>query len=470
MRLRFFGLILLTTASAFAQAGANFAARFDEIRKSVTPQQLYAFLWALPKGGDLHNHFGLSFAAADLWEVATNDALNHGLTYYTRLRFEACPGSREPFIQFHTVMASAYQALTDCQKREYVPLKSLSPEMKAAWLSSMILDKPGEGRNEFFEVIVPRRADILTTPDVVFAAFLKNLQLMGAQNMRYLEVQARPRFRDVNGAPIDEERGYAMLRAFLNSPEVQATGVTVRFQSVFIRFAPDAEAQLENAYAFLDKHRDLWVGINMAGREDNDKGYPLRFLETHRKMRRKYSGIRLSLHGGEVDSPGQDVRNTLLLGADRVGHGVNLITDPETMLLMKGNRYLVEVNLISNKLLEYVPDLSKHPFPEYLRFGIPVCLNTDDPGVWDSNITDEYFTGVTQFALTWEELVQLGRNSLQYSFVQEPVKKQMLADYEQAVRLFETKFDTSDWPKLLDDVHPQPSGYAVRQLEIGAAR
>jgi len=61
---------------------------------------------------------------------------------------------------------------------------------------------------------------------------------------------------------------------------------------------------------------------------------------------------------------------------------------------MQDRKYLVEINLISNRLLEYAPNPARHPFPEYLRFGIPVCLNTDDPGAWDSNITDEYFSGV----------------------------------------------------------------------------
>ena len=118
---------------------------------------------------------------------------------------------------------------------------------------------------------------------------------------------------------------------------------------------------------------------------------------TYRKMRRTYSDIPLSIHAGEKDSPGHEVRDTLLLGATRIGHGVNLITDPDTMLLMRNSGYLVEINLISNRLLEYMPDLSKHPFPEYLRFGIPVCLNTDDRGSWDSNMTDEYYTAVTNF-------------------------------------------------------------------------
>ncbi len=92
-----------------------------------------------------------------------------------------------------------------------------------------------------------------------------------------------------------------------------------------------------------------------------------------------------------------------------------------------------------------MPDLSKHPFPEYLRFGIPVCLNTDDPGVWDSNLTDEYFTAVTNFHLTWSEIVQIGRDSLVYSFALPPEKERMLKEYSDAVSKFERKYGDKDW-------------------------
>jgi len=64
--------------------------------------------------------------------------------------------------------------------------------------------------------------------------------------------------------------------------------VTVRFQAVVLRFTPTAEQGVEDAYAFVDRHPDLWVGINMAGREDNEKGYPGRFLSVYRKMMGKY--------------------------------------------------------------------------------------------------------------------------------------------------------------------------------------
>ncbi len=31
----------------------------------------------------------------------------------------------------------------------------------------------------------------------------------------------------------------------------------------------------------------------------------------------------------------------------RIGHGINLLSDPDTLLLLRNNRFLVEINLIS---------------------------------------------------------------------------------------------------------------------------
>src|SRR6202022_379182 len=153
-----------------------------------------------------------------------------------------------------------------------------------------------------------------------------------------------------------------------------------------------------------------------------------------------YPGIQLSIHAGESDEPNHHIRDTLILGANRIGHGINLLSDPDTMLSMKANKNLIEINLISNKVLEYVPNFADHPFPVFLRFGIPVCLNTDDRGMWGSNMTDEYFVAIKNFNLSWDEVVQVGQNSLEYSFAQPDIKKQLLQSYFDAVAKFEKRF------------------------------
>lgn len=447
----------------------SFRTRFEEIKRHATRKQLYAFLYTLPKGGDLHNHSELSTFAESVFEFATDPRRLQGNEYFTRVKISPCSGDRQPPLLFENVQRSTYRGLPDCVRSDFAPLATLSPALREQWISAMKLDQPGEGRNEFFEAIVIRLRELARDPYLKPDFLVENMKRFGAEGLRYLETQANPTsFQDLEGHPIDPEAAVQRYRDRLAQPDAKATGVAVRMQTVVLRFIPEAERRLEQAYAFVSGHRDLWVGINMAGREDNTKGSPLRFLETFRRMRRTYSDIPLSIHGGEQDSPGHQVRDTLLLGASRIGHGINLISDPETMLLMRNSRYLVEINLVSNRLLEYTPDVAAHPFPEYLRTGIPVCLNTDDRGVWDSNMTDEYFTAVTSFNLTWDELVQLGRNSLTYSFAEPALKQKMSRDYEQALSDFEKKYGRPDWAHALAQVHPELSGYARRMLKLEA--
>jgi adenosine deaminase CECR1 len=82
--------------------------------------------------------------------------------------------------------------------------------------------------------------------------------------------------------------------------------------------------------------------------------------------------------------------------------------------------------------------------------------------MWDSNLTDEYYTAVTTYNLSWDELIQLGRNSLTYSFVQADVKVKLLADYEGAVAAFAAKFLTGDTQAGLAAIKPATYGYARR--------
>ena len=133
---------------------------------------------------------------------------------------------------------------------------------------------------------------------------------------------------------------------------------------------------------------------------------------------------------------------------------------------MRGNHYLIETSLLSNQLLKYVPDIKTHPFPEFLRVGIPVCLNTDDRGAWDSNMTDEFYAAVTHFNLSWEEIVAIGRNSLSYSFAEPPVRDRLLREYEAAVRRFELQLIGDDWADKLKLLNVSKSGYAKRKFGI----
>jgi adenosine deaminase CECR1 len=446
---------------------------FEKLKAEATPEQMYRFLYALPKGGDLHNHLS-GAGLSEWWWNAALAAQDKGYTFYTKVRINNCVayGSTDEFgeapyyLLFHTLQASNYAKLDACQKSEYKRMQDLDPAEKKGWIDSIRLDRPFEGRNEFFSTHWQRLDDLDRNPYVIAEILYQNMKAFGREGLEYLETQnGAIGYLKADGSVLPPDEMVAVLRKRLELPDAKATGVTVRFQSSILRFLPNAEEHLKTLYAFTDRHRDLYVGINMVGREDNDKGYPLRFLPTLRELRKHYPDIHLSIHAGEVDEPNFHIRDTLLLGAQRIGHGVNLLSDPETTVLMRNGPYMIEINLISNLLLEYVKDFQQHPFPEYLRIGIPVALSTDDRGMWDSNLTDEYFVAVREFNLSWEEIVRIGRNSLQYAFVQEPVKQQLLKDYDERVARFAAGFQRKGW-HALDDVKPVSYSFTCKHYQL----
>jgi adenosine deaminase CECR1 len=445
---------------------------FEEVKATATPAQMYRFLYALPKGGDLHNHLPGAVRSEWFWDAAMAEE-PRGYVYYTRVRIENCApyghdefGPAKALLLFKTIQASSYQSLDACGKSEFKRLQDLDPREREAWLNSMRLDQSYEGRNEFFDAIWDRINDLLRNPHLIADILLRNMQAFGLEGVVYLETQqgvqgaVKP-----DGSPYSIEETVAIFRQLLSSPQAKATGVEVRFQNALLRFTPDAEQRLRDLYAITDRYRDLYVGVNMVGREDNEKGYPLRFLPVMRELRHKYPDINLSIHAGESDEPNFHIRDTLLLGAQRIGHGVNLITDPETMLRMRNGPYLVEINLISNLLLEYVDSYSQHPFPEYLRTGIPVALSTDDRGMWDSNMTDEFFVAVREFNLSWEEIVKLGRNSLQYSFLDDSTKQRLLANYDKRIAAFALHFQRSGWASIAT-ANPVSYGFLCKHYQL----
>jgi adenosine deaminase CECR1 len=450
----------------------DFGARFEEIKKSATDEQLYRFLYDLPKGGDIHNHQDGAVWPEWWYRVATDPAKTHGETFYTRTKILDSSTKISPVMFYITIPKWRYDRLPENAKGEYEPLANLDAATKAKWLASLWLGEPGDGREKFFEQIWPRILGMLNSPSVTIELLVENMKHFGAEGVRYIETQnlvfglgAPTEFHDKVGNSISVDQMADLYRERLRQPDAVATGVTVRFQAVVLRFTPTAEQGVEDAYAFVNRHRDLWVGINMAGREDNEKGYPARFLSVYRKMMGKYPAISLSIHAGESDEPNHHIRDTLFLGAQRIGHGVNLLSDPETMETMRANKNLVEVNLISNKLLGYIANFDEHPFPRFLRFGIPVCLNTDDRGMWGSTMTDEYFVAVKNFNLSWAELTQLGKNSLEYSFVQPNEKQRMLDSYGAAVQRFESRY-SEEWKSVVASVNATGSPYAAREFGI----
>jgi len=63
--------VALVRGADSSDASANFSKRFEEMKKAASKEDLYRIAWALPKGGDLHNHFVQTFQADQWFRAAT---------------------------------------------------------------------------------------------------------------------------------------------------------------------------------------------------------------------------------------------------------------------------------------------------------------------------------------------------------------------------------------------------------------
>lgn len=130
--------------------------------------------------------------------------------------------------------------------------------------------------------------------------------------------------------------------------------------------------------------------------------------------------------------------------------------------LHASGHFLVEINLISNRVLEWTPIT---PAIRFRNTGAPEypCVSTPTTAAWGTpNLTDEDNTAVIHFGLTWPDIVQLGRDSLRHAFVEEPEKARLLPAYEADLAGFVARFDRKDWRAPLAAARPIAHGDAQR--------
>jgi adenosine deaminase len=185
------------------------------------------------------------------------------------------------------------------------------------------------------------------------------------------------------------------------------------------------------------------VGVNLVSPEEDpnsllfydDEMFALDVLRRFNQQDHERRPVRISLHAGELipevlpDTPeGQrhltfHIRHAVEIAhADRIGHGVDILTETEgkgvraLLRNMRDANVLVEICLTSNAVLLGVEGRT-HPLSTYLHHGVPVALSTDDQGVFRIDITDEFVRAVTVQNLDYRTLKNMVRASLEHSFL-----------------------------------------------------
>lgn len=155
------------------------------------------------------------------------------------------------------------------------------------------------------------------------------------------------------------------------------------------------------------------VALDLAGDEARFPGEL--FVDHFRKARE--AGLRLIAHAGEA-SGAESVRQAVLgLGAERIGHGIRAIEDPEVLDLLAERGVTLEVCPTSNVHTSTVPDYKSHPLPALLARGLAVTLNTDDPSISGIDLAHEYRIAQEELGLGEDDLRTMQENAVAAAFL-----------------------------------------------------
>ena len=440
-RVLFGALVLLLSLAAVAQVETpeqRAARHMESIRRQ--PLLLRAFLYDMPKGGDLHNHLVGAVYAESFIQYAAEDGL-----CVDRQTLALGPPPCDP-----KTRPSARTALDD-------PL--LYRQMLDAFSMRDFQPSSGEaGHDHFFDsfpkflpVTRAHRGDLLA--EVASRA--------AAQNEQYLELMV-----EVLGPVIELSKstawdgnfdharealmaaglndGIAAARRALDEAESQmrsrlrcgtATAdpgcrIAIRYISTVLRGSSPAEVFAQMLGGFELASRDPRVVSVDPVMPEHDYT-PRRDFRLHMEMfsymHALYPKVRITMHAGELAPglvPPEDlrfhIRDSIEIGhAERIGHGVDVMyeTDPLGLLReMAERKIMVEICLTSNDVILGIRG-EHEPLPIYMKYGVPVALATDDEGVSRSDMTREYQRAVEEFGLSYSDLKTMARTSLEHAFL-----------------------------------------------------
>jgi aminodeoxyfutalosine deaminase len=162
-------------------------------------------------------------------------------------------------------------------------------------------------------------------------------------------------------------------------------GVEVRLTPDITRDAPLEDAMTAVRHAVRYRDRGI-VGVGLGGEELQHPPEP--FAPAFRAARE--GGLGSVPHAGEVVGPAS-IRGALeALGADRIRHGIRCEEDPALMRELVDRGIVLDVCPVSNLRTGAVASLEEHPLPRLVRSGIRCSISTDDPEMFDTDLTREY--------------------------------------------------------------------------------
>ena len=408
------------------------------------PSLLLAFLRAMPKGGDLHNHLAGAIYAESLLDYAAADGL-----CVDRTTSQLLPGpcercekyTNKPAVQCAYSDHVLYNSMIDAwSMRNWHPEEESGHDHFFATFDKFFPATNGRTGTMLAEAASRAAADhlqyleLMHTADGMQAAtlgskvgwdddFSQLREKLLAGGLKDIVASTRKQLDE------DEARMGGVLRC--GTPQADpGCRVTVRYLYQVLRGLPREVVFAQILLGFeLARIDPRFVGLNLVMPED--WYVPMRDFRLHMRimdhMHNRYPGVHITLHAGELamglvppEGLRFHIRESIAQGhAERIGHGVAVMFENDSLGLLREmarKNVLVEINLTSNDVILGVKGMN-HPLPVYQRYGVPVALATDDQGVSRSDMTHEYVRAVQTYGFSYPELKRMARQSLEHNFL-----------------------------------------------------
>lgn len=277
-----------------------------------------------------------------------------------------------------------------------------------------------------FDFVLP----YLQTGDALAFVATEAVRQAAEHGVRYLEIRFAPQ--------LHRNRGLSALHTIrhvihgLTLGERQY-GVKSRAIAICMRHH-SIEANLEVIEAAAACLGQGLVAVDLAG---DEAAYPAAlFREAFERA--VELGIPVTIHAGEAAGPDNIEEAVVRLGATRIGHGVRVREDERVLALVRDRRIPLELCPTSNVQTRAVGGWEDYPIRDYLSRGLLVTVNTDNPGVSGTSITQEYEALVDHFGFLPNEIADLILNGVEAAFLEaeekEELRREMKTELEEVLR------------------------------------
>ncbi|XP_037824343.1 adenosine deaminase 2-like [Lucilia sericata] len=405
----------LITPHLFAPSQHLFAV-LDEIKESP----LFKYISSLPKGAVLHAHdtalcsteyiIKLTYRE-NLWVCQSNEDQRPVSLLFANAQPSADAENNCSWELLSKVRDSQGADKVDTYLREHL---TMYPTMKfvdnnEAW--------------ERFMSIFGLLGGLLTYAPVWSDYFYNALEEFRADGVQYLELRTTlPILYDLQGT---EHTALDTVDTYKHTLDIFMKEYP-DFIGAKLIYAPVRNVDNKTFMEYVDillkakeKYPDLIAGFDLVGQEE--MGRPLKdFIP---QLLSLPDNIDFYFHAGETNWFGSTVDENLidaiLLGTKRIGHGFALVKHPLVLQILKERDIAVEVNPISNQVLQLVSDYRNHPCSYFFADNYPVVISSDDPSFWKATpLSHDFyiaFLGIASAHSDLRLLKKLALNSINYS-------------------------------------------------------